>query len=112
MTLHMENVPDRDFLTSQELEKLTGTRASTWRFWASQGRGPTSFRLGRRRVWERAAVLAWLERQKAATVAGEAEDGQAATPPASAKPPAKAPAKRARAQAPAKRTTYRRAARK
>jgi prophage regulatory protein len=41
-----------EFLDSKELEQLTGTRASTWRYWASIGEGPTSFKLGRRRVWK------------------------------------------------------------
>jgi prophage regulatory protein len=53
-----------DYLSSQDLEKLTGTRASTWRWWASIGKGPASFRLGRRRVWKRSTVLAWLAEQE------------------------------------------------
>jgi prophage regulatory protein len=57
-----------EYLGSVDLEKLTGTKASTWRYWAMIGEGPASFKLGRRRVWKRDVVLAWLdERQKAAT---------------------------------------------
>ena len=55
----------KELLSSNELEALTGTRASTWRYWASVGTGPASFKLGRRRVWRRTAVLAWLAEQEA-----------------------------------------------
>jgi prophage regulatory protein len=49
-----------ELLDALELEELTGTKASTWRYWASKGQGPASFKLGKRRVWRRAAVLAWI----------------------------------------------------
>lgn len=55
---------DKEFLSSTDLERLTGTRASTW-YWASIGHGPDSFRLGRRRVWPRAKASAWLAEQEA-----------------------------------------------
>jgi hypothetical protein len=54
------------FLGALDLEKLTGTKASTWRYWASIGEGPASFRLGRRRVWKMSIALAWLAEQEAA----------------------------------------------
>ena len=50
----------RAYLDAKNLEELTGTKASTWRYWASIGRGPASFRLGRRRVWDKDVALAWL----------------------------------------------------
>jgi len=55
-----------DYLDSAGLERMTGTPASTWRYWAMIGEGPASFKLGRRRVWKRATVLAWLESQETA----------------------------------------------
>jgi len=58
---------DREIVSALELEQLTGTKASTWRYWASIGQGPASFHLGRRRVWRRSVVLAWLAEQEAAT---------------------------------------------
>lgn len=58
--------PAKEFLDSFDLEKLTGTPSSTWRFWASSGAGPASFKLGRRRVWRRDTVLAWLAAQERA----------------------------------------------
>jgi prophage regulatory protein len=53
-----------EILDSKELEQLTGTRASTWRYWASIGQGPASFKLGRRRVWKRSIIEAWLAEQE------------------------------------------------
>jgi prophage regulatory protein len=58
---------DSEYLDSQDLETLTGTKASTWRYWAMLGEGPASFKLGRRRVWKRSTVLAWLESRESAT---------------------------------------------
>ncbi|MGO9030353.1 helix-turn-helix transcriptional regulator [Mycobacterium sp.] len=59
-----------DYLGSVALEQLTGIPASTWRYWAINDTGPRSFKLGRRRVWRRADVLAWIEQQDAATGTG------------------------------------------
>jgi prophage regulatory protein len=57
-----------EYMSAPELEQLTGTPESTFRYWASIGQGPPSFKLGRRRVWRRSAVMAWLaELEKAAT---------------------------------------------
>jgi prophage regulatory protein len=55
-----------EYLDSVDLEELTGTPASTWRYWAHIGSGPPSFKLGRRRVWKRSTVMAWLEAQESA----------------------------------------------
>jgi predicted DNA-binding transcriptional regulator AlpA len=54
-----------EYLGAKDLEALTGTKASTWRYWASIGEGPESFKIGRRRVWKRSTVQAWLAEQKA-----------------------------------------------
>jgi len=55
-----------EYLTATQLEQITGTPASTWRYWAHIGSGPPSFKLGRRRVWRRSIVDAWLKAQEAA----------------------------------------------
>lgn len=60
-----ENTTTREYLDSVELEAMTGTPASTWRWWAHCGQGPASFKLGRRRVWPRSVVMAWLAEQQA-----------------------------------------------
>ncbi len=59
-----------DYLGSTGLEQLTGIPASTWRYWAINDTGPRSFKLGRRRVWRRTDVVAWIEQQDAATGTG------------------------------------------
>jgi prophage regulatory protein len=57
---------DNEYLSAAQLEQITGTKASTFRYWASIGEGPASFKLGRRRVWKRATVLAWIAEQETA----------------------------------------------
>ena len=61
---------ESEFVDSLELEGMTGTKASTWRYWASIGQGPPSFKLGRRRVWRKSSVLTWLAEQEAVTARG------------------------------------------
>ncbi|HME16660.1 MAG TPA: helix-turn-helix domain-containing protein [Mycobacterium sp.] len=58
---------DSQYMDSVDLEEMTGTPASTWRYWAHIGSGPASFKLGRRRVWKRSTVLQWLENQEMAS---------------------------------------------
>jgi prophage regulatory protein len=57
-------------IDADELQRLTGTPASTWRYWASIGQGPKSFRLGRRRVWRRDECMRWLAEQEARAARG------------------------------------------
>lgn len=63
--LSLDELPE--FSSSNELERVFGVPASTFRYWAATGQGPTSCKLGRRRVWRKASVLAWLEAQEAAS---------------------------------------------
>ena len=58
---------DSEFPDAKDLEGVTGIKASTWRYWAHIGFGPPSFKLGRRRVWRRSDVLAWIANQEATT---------------------------------------------
>jgi prophage regulatory protein len=58
---------DDQLLTTEDLERLTGTKPSTWRYWAMTNQGPASFKIGRRRVWRRSVVMAWLAEQERAT---------------------------------------------
>jgi prophage regulatory protein len=55
-----------EFLGSKQLEELYGTKASTWRYWHLTGQGPKSFKLGRRRVWRKSVVEAWIADQEGA----------------------------------------------
>lgn len=67
---NLVSATDKDIVDAPELEIMTGTKASTWRYWAHIGSGPPSFRLGRRRVWRKSDVLAWIATQEAATSTG------------------------------------------
>jgi len=60
--------PTTDFVDAADLEKIYGTQKNTWRYWASINVGPKSFKLGRRRVWRRADVEAWIAEQEKAAV--------------------------------------------
>jgi hypothetical protein len=53
-----------EYFTAAELEQFTGTKAATWRYWASVHEGPQNLLLGKRRVWPRAAVIRWLVEQE------------------------------------------------
>ncbi|ORB70128.1 hypothetical protein BST45_07280 [Mycobacterium shinjukuense] len=64
-----------EYLSAPELAAWTGTPASTWRYWAHLGVGPASFKLGRRRIWKRSVVSAWLAAQENA---GNPRGGDAA----------------------------------
>jgi prophage regulatory protein len=52
-----------------KLSQVTGIPESTFRWWATQApeKGPPSFCLGRRRVYRRSAVLAWIQEQERKT---------------------------------------------
>ena len=55
-----------DLLTPKDLERELGIPAATWRWYRHVGRGPTSFKLGGRRiVYRRADVEQWLAEQYA-----------------------------------------------
>lgn len=59
-----------DLMTTEEVSALTRSPAETVRYWRHIGKGPRSFKLGRRVVYERADVLAWIEGQRTEQSAG------------------------------------------
>ncbi|MGB3352588.1 MAG: helix-turn-helix domain-containing protein [Mycobacterium sp.] len=61
-----ERLAVAEFLNSADLELLTGIPSSNWRKWASAGTGPHSFKVGKRRLWKKSTVMAWLEEREAA----------------------------------------------
>ncbi len=67
MTTSTTDDDDDKLLTAVDLERLTGTPKSTFRYWATIGQGPASFKIGRRRVWKRSSVTAWLAEQERRT---------------------------------------------
>lgn len=52
-----------DMLTTQEVADLCRTSLDTVRYWAWIGKGPHSLKVGRRRLYRRDDVKAWLEEQ-------------------------------------------------
>lgn len=52
-----------EYLTTDEVAKLVRAPAESVRFWHHAGRGPRSVKIGRRRLYRRADVEAWLEKQ-------------------------------------------------
>jgi predicted DNA-binding transcriptional regulator AlpA len=63
--------PD-DLLTTAEVAQIMRSPVSTLRYWRHLGTGPHSFRLGRRVVYRRADVTAWLLEQSEAGRAARA----------------------------------------
>ena len=61
-----------DLLTTVEVAAITRAPVSTLRYWRHLGTGPHSFRLGRRVVYRRADVTAWLHEQSEASRAKSA----------------------------------------
>lgn len=61
-----------EFWQSTDCEAHTGIPAGTWRYYAHAGKGPASFKLGKRRVWRKSAVLAWIAAQEATSTRGGA----------------------------------------
>lgn len=49
-----------DYYTAAELQEKTGTPAATYRWWAYMEMGPPSIKIGRRRVWKKSVIDAWL----------------------------------------------------
>jgi excisionase family DNA binding protein len=52
-----------DLLTITEAAELLRAPVATLRYWRHLGTGPRSFRLGRRVVYRRGDVSAWIESQ-------------------------------------------------
>lgn len=50
-----------DLINIQEAADLTRTPVATLRWWRHEGIGPKSARMGRRVVYRRADVLAWID---------------------------------------------------
>jgi excisionase family DNA binding protein len=59
-----------DLLTVDEIAAELRVPEGTFRSWRAQNRGPKSFKIGRRVVYRRADVIAWLAAQEQATARG------------------------------------------
>ncbi|MGI5222462.1 helix-turn-helix transcriptional regulator [Nocardia sp. CA-290969] len=61
-----------DLLTTPQVEREFGIPQGTLRYWRHLGIGPTSFRLGRKRiVYRRSEVDRWIAEQESATRRGD-----------------------------------------
>lgn len=56
----------RKILTMPEVSAMTGVPINTLRYWRHLGTGPKGFKLGRRVVYDLAAVSAWIDAQRGA----------------------------------------------
>jgi excisionase family DNA binding protein len=54
-----------NYLTTAEVAEVLRTPAETIRYWRHVGKGPKSFKLGRRVLYAEADVLAFIEAAKA-----------------------------------------------
>lgn len=59
--------PKNDLLTTSEVADFLRTPVSTLRYWRQVGRGPSSFRIGARVVYDREELARWLDEQREAT---------------------------------------------
>lgn len=64
--------PQRRLITTAEVHARTGIPVETLRYWRWAGRGPKSFRLGRRVVYDLDDLDSWLDEQRAAGAAQRA----------------------------------------
>jgi excisionase family DNA binding protein len=62
----------REFLTTREVAELLRTSPETIRYWAWQGTGPKSFKSGRRRLFAREDVDAYIAEARASVSGGAA----------------------------------------
>lgn len=60
------------YLTTTEVAELLRTPAETVRYWSHVGKGPQSYKIGRRRLYDESDVLAWIEEQREQNPAGAA----------------------------------------
>lgn len=59
------------YLTTQEVAETLRTSAETVRYWRHVGKGPKSFKVGRRVLYDVTDVDAWLAQQYAANGQGQ-----------------------------------------
>jgi len=62
------NSPATEYLLTREVAKLLRTPESTVRYWRHLRTGPPSVKVGRRVLYSRVAVLAWLDTQRTSEV--------------------------------------------
>ncbi|WP_300008062.1 helix-turn-helix domain-containing protein [Pseudonocardia sp.] len=66
-----------EFMTTAEVARTLRTSPETVRYWRHVGRGPASFRVGRRVLYASADVERWIVEQRAAESGRRATDSVA-----------------------------------
>lgn len=61
-----------EYLTTEEVAEVLRTTPATVRYWHATGRGPESFKVGRRRLYTRRAVETFIARAQEAEAAARA----------------------------------------
>jgi excisionase family DNA binding protein len=61
-------VKDDTFITTTELAALMRTSPETVRYWRHVGKGPVSFKAGRKVLYERSDVETWLRELRTAEI--------------------------------------------
>jgi predicted DNA-binding transcriptional regulator AlpA len=64
------DAPEPRYLTSVEVAELCRTSPESVRFWRHTGKGPKSFKLGRRVLYDVEDVEAWIAEARNAATAG------------------------------------------
>lgn len=59
-----------EYLTTTEVGELLRTSPETVRFWRHVGKGPASFKAGRRVLYDRTDVMAWIDEQRGKQAVG------------------------------------------
>jgi excisionase family DNA binding protein len=66
-----------NYLTTEEVGQALRTPTETVRYWRHVGKGPASFKIGRRVLYDEADVQAWIESERAAQAGDAACSGAA-----------------------------------
>lgn len=53
-----------DLMTTEEVATLARTSPETVRYWRHVGKGPKSFKVGRRVLYDRSDIIEWIESAK------------------------------------------------
>lgn len=61
---HTEEITFPQLLAVPDVAKILGVPVSTVHHWVTRGEGPPSFKVGKHRRFDAAAVAEWLERVK------------------------------------------------
>lgn len=70
---NVENSTTWNYLTVAEVCELTGLPTTTLRYWRKFNKGPKSFKIGRRTMYDRQDVEDWINHQKEQTTRGGKE---------------------------------------